>query len=555
MMNFDKHIKEALENLTQPYVPDDWLTMNELFAQTSFDQHINQKITLHEEIITTEERTLFDNFLNNKALDTFVQGKFELIEAAEMASDWDDFEPKLDNHVFDTQIFDKIAEHETKIPATDWAVFEQRLDEKAFDTQVKAKIEAGTAAYRSRDWWAMRRLLDRMNPQGNFIWEKAKRLLPFLLLLFVVAGGTSYWFGKGDFFPTEKTTFAHKPVVSVTKEPVFAENKNTQAAQKPILTQKNEGFIKQNKADISPKGAEMPIILPEIAENSPKIAEFPKQENKQETSLPISENKPFISPTPEMKKESAIPSNSPKIVIQKAHNQAIHLKNNAHTQAENKYQIKEIAFDNWNPKISIGAYTAMLGSVVELNDTLQIGTSLGLRTELSFNQKWSLTTDVLYSKRNFQTQYYKLYRPTNAYLQHLLIGNITSIDIPIMLKRTWNLNKKGNFNLYMQAGAVPTISLNEDYTHYDPTTIENVSKNWDANLREMAPVKQSFHFKPYMGNVIVAPGVQYHIGKLCLQAEPRFQWAIQPVSIENKTVHSVGFGISAVYQLAGKSQE
>lgn len=557
MTKFDKHIKQTLEHLSQNYVPDDWLAMETLLAEHTFDQQILQKINLHEEIITPTEIALFDNFLTAKSLDDFVQQKIELIEAAEMESDWDDFESKLDAQAFDNAINLKIAEVESALPvAADWDIFEGKLAVNAFDTEVKEKIASHTVPYRNSDWKQMRNLLEKLNPTQSYIWEKAKRLLPFFLFVLLI-GSTGYWISSVS-VNKEMPLVANKtkitttipqipsasaqPLPLVEKTSVVAENNETLSSKKiakNVIT-KNELAVSAKKEDIIEAKSAVFFKPSEFNPNTSVPSQTPIQK----------ENASFISPKEEVKNEKEVVS-AKQENIQKIAYQAFRLKNNI-PPCNLNYHLEDASFDNWNPQIAIGAYTSVLGSVVELNDTLQIGAAIGLRTELSLNQKWSLTTDILYAKRNFETQYYKFYRPTNAYLQHLLIGNITSIDIPIMLKRKWNLDKKGRLGVYMQAGAVPTISLDENYTHYDPTTIENIGKNWEGNLREMAPVKQAFHFKPYMGNIIVAPGLQYAIGNLSLQVEPRFQWAIQPMSVENKSVHSLGLGISAVYALSQK---
>ncbi len=573
MTNFDKHIKEALANLTQNYVPDDWLAMNHLLTDTSFDQIINQKIALHEETITQTELQLFDNFLTAKALDTFVQGKFDLIEAAEMEPDWDDFSQKLDEFTFDNQINNKLTEIGAEITAADWAIFEQKLTENAFDVQVREKIAEHVTPYHSNDWRAMRRLLDGLSPQRNYVWEKAKKLLPFLLL-FLIVGTSATWYANSDGKKEIKANLAAQNAIELNKEaeknvtslPKKETTENQQLASpsnqmKAVPESNNANTSVNTSVSVSPKKE---TGIPAYTEKnmSPFVEkrEISTSQNPETTAVAknvIIAPEPSVSPKTEvMSSEKTLSSTAEreinkKIAIQKAGYSQFILPQ---TQKNNSIQcqIKNMTFDNWNPKIAIGLYGAVLGNVVELNDTLNIGTSMGLRTELSLNEKWSLTTDVLYSKRSFETQYYKLYRPTNAYLQHLLIGSLASIDIPIMVKRKWNVDKKGKFDLYVQAGGVPSITLSENYTHYDPTTIENLGKNWDANLREMAPVEQSFHFKPYMGNVIFAPGVQYTSGRLRLQAEPRFQWAIQPVSVESKTLHSLGFGVSAIYELYTK---
>lgn len=569
MTNFDKHIKEALGNLSQNYVPDDWLAMNHLLTDTSFDKTINQKINLHEETITEAELQLFDNFLTAKALDTFVQGKFELIEAAEMEPDWDDFSQKLTDYTFDNQINNKISEIDAEIPAADWAVFEQKLTENAFDTQVREKIAEHISPYRSSDWRAMRRLLEGLSPQRNYIWEKAKKLLPFFLLFLIVGGGATWYANSADEKAVEITSTAQSSLATEKEEsknePSLNKNENTQnqalATHSDVIKGLPQSKNTKVKTNISPKKEMKKPVFSE--KTLPVFTEIKEISASQNADVPavakniIVANEISVSPkTENINPDKNLSSTNEreintKIAIQKAGYAQFILPQTQKSHAI-QCQIKEMTFDNWNPNIAIGLYSAVLGNVVELNDTFNIGTSLGLRTELSLNEKWSLTTDVLYSKRSFETQYYKLYRPTNAYLQHLLIGSLASIDIPIMVKRKWNLDKKGKWDFYVQAGGVPSITLRENYTHYDPTTIENLGKNWGANLREMTPVEQSFHFKPYMGNVIFAPGVQYTSGRLRLQAEPRFQWAIQPVSVESKTLHSLGFGVSAIYQLYTK---
>lgn len=569
MTNFDKHIKEGLGNLTQNYVPDDWLAMNQLLTDSSFDKIINQKINLHEETITQAELQSFDNFLTAKALDTFVQGKFELIEAAEMEPDWDDFSQKLTDYTFDNQINNKISEIETDIPAADWSLFEQKLTENTFDTQVREKIAEHITPYRSSDWRAMRRLLEGLSPQRSYVWQKAKKLLPFLFLLLIVGASTTLYVNSPDKKAVEIASMAQLPMTTAKEVGknesslnISEKTQNQSLATHSDQTKtspKRENF--QVKASISPqKEAEAPILFEQIV---PAFTENRQTTINQNTDIPVvaknvsAAHESSVAAKTENTSNPKIHSSTiereinTKIAIQKA-GYAQHILQQGQKNNAIQYQIQEITFDNWNPKIAVGLYSAILGNVVELNDTVNIGTSLGLRTELSLNEKWSLTTDVLYSKRSFETQYYKLYRPTNVYLQHLLIGSLASIDIPIMVKRKWNLDKKGKFDLYLQAGGVPSITLSENYTHYDPTTIENLGKNWGTNLREMTPVEQSFHFKPYMGNVIFAPGVQYTSGRLRLQAEPRFQWAIQHLSVESKTLHSLGFGVSAIYQLYKK---
>ena len=193
---------------------------------------------------------------------------------------------------------------------------------------------------------------------------------------------------------------------------------------------------------------------------------------------------------------------------------------------------------NWN------VYAGALTTVVELKDKPKFGYTFGLRGILELNKKWSVVADVLYANRNFEHLYYKYSEFHNAERLNFLKGTIVSMDIPIMLRRNFSLGN--HFTFYAQSGVAPSLTLKESYDHFDPERMNNLTFA-DNEITKMIPTEQEINFQPYIGNLVASMGLTAKVKHFNLSVEPKFQWCVHRVSMEQKRTYTAGIGVGMGY--------
>lgn len=607
---YEKDIKDKLNGWEEPFNEKDWHEMEKMLDNIPFDTQIADKLLNFETPYVHYEWQIFDIALKNHSFDSHIQKSLEQPEMELPVSDWEEFvasekilkedmifREKLsaensltgipDFEAFesdwnriesDNMIREQFREIEENTGPEGWPEMENSLNSHRFDEAISQKLQHHETPPAAGDWMIFNKKLNAAAPEKTT--GPVKVLTAALLLLLLMFGGYSgiqYWSGNQEKKQSEtdnKNTASDNDVPSPVNPPAKSSNE-AEATQKPAENQ------------FQPKVSVVPPVRKETneAENKsstrPLLSQFKNKKNNR-TSGSKSTIPPVILAT--INPETAVSRKIPPAVIEKASASTSDIalkpdvltpvtfnnppreipKEGPKTQRElltiatGKTALKpgynfniespQMDFNNrkFNPELRFSVYGGGIATVVELKDTAGIGFNTGIRGILSINKKWSVVGDLLYSERSFDHLYYKYSAFHNTDRLNFLRGNITSVDFPFMLRRNFEAGNKVIF--YAQAGVVPSFTLHENYEHYDPDKINNLNMN-DNDIGRMIPTEQQINFQPYVGNVIAGIGLNVQYKKFDFSVEPKFQWCIQAVSMEQKRTYTAGVGVAVGYKL------
>ena len=135
----------------------------------------------------------------------------------------------------------------------------------------------------------------------------------------------------------------------------------------------------------------------------------------------------------------------------------------------------------------------------------------------------------------------------------MLDAEFKSLEVPVLVK--YRFPKTGKVQLYAQAGLATMVTLEENYLRYNPLSFENADRiSRSVDKTQHIPTNQKLTLNTYVGNIQAAAGLEYEVSdRLSLQLEPYFQWGLQPMGTEQKSLHSLGVGTALVYNFGNKS--
>jgi hypothetical protein len=205
-----------------------------------------------------------------------------------------------------------------------------------------------------------------------------------------------------------------------------------------------------------------------------------------------------------------------------------------------------------NPEIRLGLYLATTHSVAELNDASKPGLGAGIRAEVRFDDQWSIVSGLLYTHKQFSHKYY-IFADDRTQWENVLDADYRSLEVPVLVK--YRFPRTGKIQLYAQAGIATMVTLEENYLRYNPLSFENADRiSRSVDKSQHIPTNQKLTLNTYVGNIQAAAGLEYEVSdRISLQLEPYFQWGLQPMGTEQKSLHSLGVGTALVYKFGHKS--
>lgn len=578
---FDRKIKQRLtENETLP--PDDWLNIETDWED--FEAHClptiprtaylsNWEFQLADKLnnlVSTTPTLAFEAFVQAQqiaAFDTQLQQSLSSLTDSE-TPDWSDFSQKLTDASFDTQFAEKVNAYEVNLPTQDWTQFESVLQTASFDNHLRNILDTHETPYVSGDWKHMRTLLD-----GT---QKPKVFAPYLWasvgLIALLLGGLAIgkWVNHAPTTPiaAQNPSIVAKPSSPTVTAPVIVAPEKSQAApltqtasvqQQPSKHIQSRATVPTQSAIVKPM-SDAPVTQPIVSNLTNAISSstyIPNSEAVVNVSKPVDKvekwvqttDKPVISPAQPTQLSPAVATKTEKSAISIRTLSSQHANMAATTLGQNVgnpyfSKPKKPTF-----KVYLGGVVTGLGTVAELNEVPKYGYNAGLQSDFIFSPKWSVQVQALYGYRQLEHRYYKYSEPLQKWRRHLLQGELASIDIPISVKRTWQINRK--WGVYGRLGVMQMLSLTENYLHYDPTRLENLYIE-DGNFARMIPTPEKQSFQMYAMNLVMGAGIQYDWQNIRFTGEPTLQLGLQPVSSEQQKLSSFGMSLSVSQRLHRK---
>ncbi|MCI4666813.1 MAG: PorT family protein [Bacteroidia bacterium] len=566
-------IKNKLESLNLAVDESDWQLMAEKL-DSPVDQNIRAKLLLHQENFEPDDWDLFLDYAEKasleekdilldqkikKKLDDFVipleENAWMMFQDAlpkiKDCPETKEFNPVpirlMEVPVMDAIIRKKLAGLSLSPAYTDWFDMLELL-EQDFDHTVYHSLNKLEVNNRATDWKKMSLLLDQISrPVRSFPWMRAAAAAVFFFCLLI---GGNFWVFKND-LPVNFNAWMKKS--SSTPTLLAPEPSKTLASKKGPATKPLDPV--EEKVQTVDQLESSVIVKAALAHSA--------QASKQETS--IGSWDASHAPPIELVKDESLHLDSYQTTANKnaKDNQKAGSLERQMNQLRNNYRVNKMGVmavnelwemnENekpWLPSVGkkkrdlwIGVYGATAQTKVELNGPKSEtpGYTAGLRAMIQLNEHWSFVSGLAYGKKEFNYAY-SLYSDSLA-----IQGSLTVVDVPLLLR--YEFETDNELGLYLQAGAVATLSLNENYLEFDPNTPQN------GGIRRLSPYgNEPTNFEQklnsYPGNILLSFGVAYPIGdKYRVELEPYFLQNLQRiVGVERlglkKRLYTAGIGLN-----------
>ncbi|MGZ5133492.1 MAG: outer membrane beta-barrel protein [Flavitalea sp.] len=215
------------------------------------------------------------------------------------------------------------------------------------------------------------------------------------------------------------------------------------------------------------------------------------------------------------------------------------LAKDGHTAAKKSQSSGRLSFKNG---LELGAVIAPDMSTVEFTHSDKVGFSFGLQIGYRLSQRWSLSTGVLYTKKNYTSHGKDFNPPKGSWLDNVTLdmveGNCYMFDIPINIR--YDLNQNNKQRLFVSTGLSSYIMKKEDYHYYYQYT------NGSPGYRHRSSSSTERH---WLGIVNISAGFEKNINqKFSVQAEPYLKIPLQGIGYGNMQLSSYGMYFSLKYK-------
>lgn len=468
--------------------------------------------------------------------------------------DWYEMAGKLYG-AFDLEVEKSLSNYAVPYDPADWEAMVEHLDAAVY-TRIREKLVHHEVLLQPADWKAMEAELDTWMPATPQPWYArwTHYAVGVTLSLLVLLGVAVLDLPKGIDPPAEGQGKAPVQVAPTSMEP----NQPTEGADSMLQLMSDRAIPSANSLDGRTYTRGEALLLHHhlnlATDNLVPLYKFEPHAGLPGFMSPweqgfgllmVEEAAPTVSQFPIAEMH---PKEAPEIEIQVARPEAIQIPDPK----------KGFTFD---PELRVGLYAGSAVTRAELNDRGKLGGLGGIRVELMLNDHLSFTSGILYAEKQYNHTYYKFDIPDNAFgttnRRHALDARFRLVEIPSLLKYQLPSN---NHSLFVQAGVVTYISLEESYRHFDPQSANNSDKSQNSLLqqdpRNLDPTRYENRFSSYVGNIYASMGLDYPISpRMSMLIEPYFQMGLQSMGPENKKMYSGGVGMSVLYHLGKKKTE
>ncbi|MEO0899649.1 MAG: porin family protein [Bacteroidota bacterium] len=576
----DRHevewIKMKLANLELPLQEEDWDVMSKQLDAADFDQELRGKFsafTLPLDSNTWEEMV---DQLDQHDFDQMMQAKLTGMEMPVETDAWHEFEEQyldpqpskaraaisaqvrnLHAPLMDKIIRQKFNGFELSPLRNDWLDMLELL-EKGFDRNVKYTLYNHSVKGVRSDWRKMSLLLDQVG--GPVIRFPYMRVAAAAMIFFAILIGGNYWMSSNGYRNplmalVSPADSLHQQTSNAANSPAFATNHSRHKTSEQLSTEDNQQLIHSDTVQdqqfegqhLSPKGPDMVLAAMDASETM----------SIQLAGQEFSTSRPSFA---SHKEQKTVEENNLLEVLQAVEKRKSNISiSKMGVLAMNDYWEVDGEQKSWVPitgkikrEIWIGGYVGTTSTKAELNGSSdKVGFAAGVKSQIKFNENWSLVTGLNYNTENFLHQYKELTPEGDGFINKAYQGTITSLDLPIMAR--YQFASENDLRLYIQAGVAPSISLSEDYLEYDPTAAGLVSRNPSLPLNN-EPVSYFQQLNTYPGNIQLSFGFSYPVNEnLKVELEPYFIQNLQATAGTEglgvpKRLYTAGVGLNFFYK-------
>lgn len=193
-----------------------------------------------------------------------------------------------------------------------------------------------------------------------------------------------------------------------------------------------------------------------------------------------------------------------------------------------------------NIRWTFGAVYAPDISTVNFTHTQPLGLNLGVTVDYRLNDRFSLQTGFIYTKKNYKLNGDDYHPPKGSWFDYVnmkeVTGSCTMYDIPLNFR--YNAVRKKHSNIFFSAGLSSYLMKNEDYSYYyyyqgAPATRDRSYPTSDDYILSVLNISAGFEKK--LNNAF------------SLQVEPFFKQSLTGVGFGEISLNSTGIYFSLRY--------
>jgi len=409
--------------------------------------------------------------------------------------------------------------------------------------------------------------------------EKTRRRYLLFLLLLLVVGSGGFWISRmnsndevaqlNSESQTSPTTKANAnadnllaPTTSSSSTPDKANKKAdassvseaaTAQAMKPIdknTTEKSANGIQQTSGSKTNTASHVKrVVRPDQTPGKKTqvaggLVIYSHNKNKpkaDKTKESLSDNDDVVASNPEVKQNSAETTSAPKNDEPSVQSSVKSEKKEQAVEATKKTDpVEKQRPQKDNTRWTFGAVYAPDISTVNFTHTQPLGLNLGVTVDYRLNDRFSLQTAFIYTKKNYKLNGDDYHPPKGSWFDYVnmkdVTGSCSMYDIPLNLR--YNAVRKKSSKIFFTAGLSSYLMKNEDYSYYFyyqgvPTTRDRSYPTNDDYILSVLNISAGFEKK--LNN------------SFSLQVEPFFKQSLTGVGFGEISLNSTGIYFSLRY--------
>lgn len=413
------------------------------------------------------------------------------------------------------------------------------LHDKDLDRLSRNAAEHYEMDFGPSGWERLEKRLDQELPQ-----KKRRRFLFWLFFIAITTGGalTGLLINSQPVVPLASNRIEAMPEKVNTST---ARNDNTVRVATPEATKEKPGLTEVNKKPaIANHTTETPDLVKPIRANSATTVKKPVTRS----SSPVEENDDVTSmETQPETTGTAVAKNKPETNVPATTN----------TKTENKPPIPDSTVAEKQPPIphtykqplEIGLVAGPDVSMVSFGPLYKAGYNFGITVGYRFNNRWSVNTGAIYTRKYYQADSNTFTAPKHTYIAYVdldvLKGYCAMWDIPVNVRYDFSFNDKRRF--FASAGASTYLMKHQsyDYWYWQRGTGNYKDSAWGSS-----------NSKQYVFSVLnLSLGYEKKISKhFSIQAEPYLKIPLQGLGYGDMKIGSYGMFFSLKYRPVFKAK-
>lgn len=571
---FFHHIREQLSLLDFSSERPDWDMFVKYWAENAWEHEVENKLSTHHTATPTEAWAAFEALGElPEATDLVLQQKFDPsfapnIQAEDLDAGWAVIAAALEGPL-DTQLVEKLGPASVSDKG-DWPHMEDQLSQPVEHT-IRHKLEAYAVAENPRAWKQFRPVLDKAMPLPASPSSHRVGLILLALLAFLTVAGA--WFIRSQTGTTTEETHTYDAGVDTDNR---AESHISFSEEEESANQPNQAVpfveIESPTSPPSPARAEntksAPVQAAVHAAKPKKSSDIPKQglatQAPSQAENQLSPAASTVSSSDNVHShisQTTLTSRShtpPMMQVDMVVTPVVHTLTPSVPQVtlppSHTFALQRTAL---LPRAALGLTWGSSMARSRLSDPGLPGHHGGFTMQLPIVNRFSfivglergfhqIDREILHIKAELLPSGGARASDPELWTS-LLQAEYRLWETPILL--AYEVGPEHSpWKLQLQGGLVGLMIQDVHYTHFDPQSPANAGNMFQA-LTELTPTTEMNRGGAYWGNIRLAAGLGYAVGRLRLNCVPYFQFGAQRLGNWQLNMHRQGVQFQAVWQL------